>query len=224
MKGVYYMKCKDCKDKLKCSFYMNDYPGGNPFSKKKYCEKKEYKVGDWIWLIESISELNRKPGMFKNEGLDKPIRKKIISIVQSSTGTSYQVKGGYHVHENLFGEVAFDNEEDAIDALEERRQNMIDRQMSINDVNVGDVLIHTELNFRVVCVHRDLNDDYHYSVLKAIDEDNITFHIPYKKYPLQISTSHCGIIEIRHDNMKEWFVAERKKYNISTHLMIEVNK
>ena len=54
------MKCKDCKDKLNCDYYMNDYPGGNPFTKKQYCEKKEYKVGDWIWLIESIDELNRK--------------------------------------------------------------------------------------------------------------------------------------------------------------------
>lgn len=124
------MKCKDCKDKLNCDYYMNDYPGGNPFTKKHYCEKKEYKVGDWIWLIESIDELNRKPGMFKNDCLKEPIRKKIISIVQSSTGTSYQVKGGYHIHETLFEEVAFDNEEDAITALEERHQSILDQQLS----------------------------------------------------------------------------------------------
>lgn len=210
------MKCKDCKDKLNCDYYMNDYPGGNPFTKKQYCEKKEYKVGDWIWLIESIDELNRKPGMFKNDCLKEPIRKNIISIVQSNTGTSYQVKGGYHIHETLFGEVAFDNEEDAITALEERHQSILDQQLSIRDVHVGDVLVHTDLDLRVVCIKCDLKDDDHYSVITVIEEDNIN----YQKHTT-IPTTRCGIIEITYDIAKEWFIVERKKYHISTHMVID---
>lgn len=208
--------CKSCKDRIKCGVYMRDYP-------KKYCiKKKTYEVGDWIWLIESVEEINRKPGMFKNDGLDKPIRKKIVSVVQSQYGTSYQVKGGCHIHETLFGEIAFDNEDDAIEALKKRERHSTLRQVSMCDISVGDVLLHTDLDFRVVCVKCELKEDGRYSIITAIEEENIT-HNRVKGVPVtQIPTTRCGTIEITYRNIGEWFLLEKRKYKIDTYMMIEV--
>lgn len=210
-------KCKSCKDRLKCGFYIHGYS-------KKYCIKP-YEVGDWIWLIESVEEINRKPGkLLKNDGLYKPIRKKIISVVQSQYGTSYQVKGGCHIHETLFGEIAFDNEDDAIKALEKRIQHNIFHQVSLSDINVGDVLVHTDLDFRVVCVKCELKEDVRYSIITTIVEEVID-HYRVKGAPVtQIPTNRCGIVEITYQNIGEWFLLEKRKYEIDTYMMIEVKE
>ena len=39
------MNCNDCEEKLKCEFYMKDYPGsGDLWRAKKLCEEREKKI------------------------------------------------------------------------------------------------------------------------------------------------------------------------------------
>ena len=48
------MNCNDCEEKLKCEFYMKDYPGsGDLWSAKKLCEEREKKI-----LLEHIQEVS----------------------------------------------------------------------------------------------------------------------------------------------------------------------
>ena len=48
------MNCNDCKEKLKCEFYMKDYPGsGDLWKAKKLCEEREKKL-----LLEHIQEVS----------------------------------------------------------------------------------------------------------------------------------------------------------------------
>ena len=48
------MNCNDCEEKLKCEFYMKDYPGsGDLWRAKKLCEEKEKKM-----LLEHIQEVS----------------------------------------------------------------------------------------------------------------------------------------------------------------------
>ena len=48
------MNCNDCEEKLKCEFYMKDYPGsGDSWRAKKFCEEREKKI-----LLEHIQEVS----------------------------------------------------------------------------------------------------------------------------------------------------------------------
>ena len=48
------MNCNDCEEKLKCEFYMKDYPGsGDLWRTKKLCEEREKKM-----LLEHIQEVS----------------------------------------------------------------------------------------------------------------------------------------------------------------------
>lgn len=48
------MNCNDCEEKLKCEFYMKDYPGsGDLWRVKKLCEEREKKI-----LLEHIQEVS----------------------------------------------------------------------------------------------------------------------------------------------------------------------
>lgn len=48
------MDCSNCNDRLKCEFYMNDYPGsGNLWRAKKRCEELEKKE-----LLDHILEVS----------------------------------------------------------------------------------------------------------------------------------------------------------------------
>lgn len=48
------MNCNDCEEKLKCEFYMKDYPGsGDLWRAKKLCAEREKSV-----LLEHIQEVS----------------------------------------------------------------------------------------------------------------------------------------------------------------------
>ena len=48
------MNCNDCEEKLKCEFYMKDYPSsGDLWRAKKLCEEREKKM-----LLEHIQEVS----------------------------------------------------------------------------------------------------------------------------------------------------------------------
>lgn len=48
------MNCNDCEEKLKCEFYMKDYPGsGDLWRAKKLCVEREKNV-----LLEHIQEVS----------------------------------------------------------------------------------------------------------------------------------------------------------------------
>lgn len=77
---------------------------------------EDYKIGDKVWFIKSLQELDWREGMLKPQKTKHPFEKKITQIVHVEDGILYQVKG-CHFHSSWIGKIVFSTKEQAEIAL-----------------------------------------------------------------------------------------------------------
>ena len=78
--------------------------------------KVTFKVGDKVWMTDSFKNLYSYGG---NNLATHPFEKKITQVVQTKSGTLYQVKGG-HFHESWIGVYVFVDKQEAQKVLNKR--------------------------------------------------------------------------------------------------------
>jgi hypothetical protein len=83
---------------------------------------QEFQVGDFVWFTHSLRQIYYRSRMFRSDPLMRPLRLKIIQIVETKNGILYQTKHG-HFHESLVSESEFRTEKEAIDKMKNIKTN-----------------------------------------------------------------------------------------------------
>lgn len=184
---------------------------------------RKISIGDKLWLIEELDLIGWMGNMRHNHHgvlLAQPYETRVVAIIQTENGLFYQVRNECTLSASNIGMIAFRTKEEASEALRKRRKDLMEEELVIENINVGDVLISRgDQPIRVVCVECHKQLDNRYSYVKVVDESVIKH-----RSKSEISTKDgCTLREIDYYTAKDWFVVQKKKYDISTYPMIEVH-
>lgn len=184
---------------------------------------RKISIGDKLWLIEEIDQIGWMGNMKHNHHgvlLSQPYDTRVVAIIQTENGLFYQVRNECTISASNIGTIAFRTKEEALEELCRRRKDLMDKELVIENINVGDVLISRgDRPSRVVCVEKHEIPYNKYSYVKVVDE-----YVIKHRTKSEISTkTECIIKKIDYYTAKDWLVVQKKKYDISTYPMIEVH-
>lgn len=181
----------------------------------------EISIGDTLWLIEELDQIGWMGNMNHNHHgvLVQPYETKVVAIIQTENGFFYQVRNECTLSATNIGTIAFPNKEDALKELQKRRKDIMEEELVIENINVGDVLLYKgDSRSRVVCIERNKQLDNRYSTAMVIDESSIKHRTTD-----ELSTEGDNVVtEIDYYTAKNWLVVQKKKYDISTYRMVHV--
>lgn len=184
---------------------------------------RKISIGDKLWLIEELDLIGWMGNMSHNHHgvlLAQPYETRVVAIIQTENGLFYQVRNECTLSASNIGTIAFRTKEEALEALRKRRKDLMEEELVIENINVGDVLISKgDHPVRVVCVEEHKIPYNKYSYVKVVNE-----YIIKHRTKSEISTNtECSIKKIDYYTAKDWLVVQKKKYDISTYPMIEVH-
>lgn len=177
---------------------------------------RKISIGDKLWLIEELDHIGwMGTKRYTKQGLlEQPYQTKVVAIIQTETGVFYQVKNECTLSASNIGKIAFLTREEAIKALKDRRKDIMEDELVIENINVGDVLIHKGKDHnRVVCIEENKMYDNRHSYVVVVDESSIKHRTTN-----EITANYKDVTNIDYFDAKNWFIMQKRKYDIHTEI------